>query len=95
MTEAASGVSPVRSERPALELAAAARQPVDAVLQELGSTQTGLTSDEADGRLRTVGPNVLAPIGRNLGKLPTALLACLLRLPAAGHLISHGIKLGR
>jgi Mg2+-importing ATPase len=60
MTEAASGVSPARSERPALELAAAARQPVDAVLQELGSTQTGLTSDQADGRLRTVGPNVLA-----------------------------------
>jgi Mg2+-importing ATPase len=60
MTEAAPGVSPVRSERPALELAAAARQPVDAVLQELGSTQTGLTSDEADDRLRTVGPNVLA-----------------------------------
>ena len=60
MTEAAPGVSPVRSERPALELAAAARQPVDAVLQELGSTQTGLTSGEADGRLRAVGPNVLA-----------------------------------
>jgi P-type Mg2+ transporter len=60
MTEAAPGVSPVRSERPALELAAAARQPVDAVLQELDSTQTGLTSGEADGRLRAVGPNVLA-----------------------------------
>jgi P-type Mg2+ transporter len=60
MTEAAPGVSPARSARPALELAAAARQPVDAVLQELGSTQTGLTSDEANDRLRTVGPNVLA-----------------------------------
>ena len=60
MTKAAPGVSPARSARPALELAAAARQPVDAVLQELGSTQTGLTSDEADDRLRTVGPNVLA-----------------------------------
>jgi P-type Mg2+ transporter len=60
MTEATPRVSPVRSERPALELAAAARQPVDAVLQELGSTQTGLISDEANGRLRAVGPNVLA-----------------------------------
>jgi Mg2+-importing ATPase len=60
MTKAAPGVSPARSARPALELAAAARQPVDAVLQELGSTQTGLTSDEANDRLRTVGPNVLA-----------------------------------
>jgi P-type Mg2+ transporter len=60
MTEATPRVSPVRSERPALELAAAARQPVEAVLQELGSTQTGLISDEANGRLRAVGPNVLA-----------------------------------
>jgi hypothetical protein len=39
MTKAAPGVSPARSARPALELAAAARQPVDAVLQELGSTR--------------------------------------------------------
>jgi P-type Mg2+ transporter len=60
MTEAAPGVSPVRSARPALDLAAAARQPVDAVLHELGSTQTGLTSDQAARWLATVGRNVLA-----------------------------------
>jgi Mg2+-importing ATPase len=47
------------SQRPPLDLAAAARQPVSVVLQELGSTQTGLTSDQAAYRLRTVGRNVL------------------------------------
>jgi Mg2+-importing ATPase len=57
MTKAAPGVSPARS---ALDLAAAARHPVDAVLQELGSTQTGLTSGQAARRLATVGRNVLA-----------------------------------
>jgi P-type Mg2+ transporter len=47
------------SQRPPLDLAAAARQPVSVVLQELGSTQTGLTSDQAAYRLHTVGHNVL------------------------------------
>jgi Cation transporter/ATPase, N-terminus len=60
MTEAAPPVSSARSQRPALDLAAAARHPVDAVLHELGSTQTGLTSDQAARRLATVGRNVLA-----------------------------------
>jgi magnesium-transporting ATPase (P-type) len=60
MTEVARLVSPPWSKRPALELAAAARYPVGVVLQELGSTPAGLTSEEAAGRLRTVGRNVLA-----------------------------------
>jgi P-type Mg2+ transporter len=60
MSEAALPVSPARSEPAALDLAAAARHPVDAVLHELGSTQAGLTSEEAASRLRTLGPNVLA-----------------------------------
>jgi P-type Mg2+ transporter len=60
MTEVARPVSPPWSKRPALDLAAAARYPVDVVLQELGSTQAGLTSEEAARRLRTVGRNVLA-----------------------------------
>jgi len=60
MTEAAPPVSSAWSQGPALDLAAAARQPVDAVLHELGSTQTGLTSDQAARRLATVGRNVLA-----------------------------------
>ncbi|HEV8423997.1 MAG TPA: magnesium-translocating P-type ATPase [Actinomycetes bacterium] len=60
MTEAAPPVSSAWSQRPALDLAAAARHPVDAVLHELGSTQTGLTSDQAARRLATVGRNVLA-----------------------------------
>jgi P-type Mg2+ transporter len=46
--------------RPPLDLAAAAHQPVSMVLQELGSTQTGLTSDQAARRLASVGRNVLA-----------------------------------
>jgi Cation transporter/ATPase, N-terminus len=50
---------PARSERPALDLAVAARHPVDAVLQELSSTPTGLTSEEAASRLGTVSRNVL------------------------------------
>ena len=60
MTEVARPVSPPWSKRPALDLAAAARYPVDVVLQELGSTQAGLASEEAARRLRTVGRNVLA-----------------------------------
>jgi Mg2+-importing ATPase len=39
---------------------AAAHKPVSVVLQELGSTRTGLTSDQAASRLATVGRNVLA-----------------------------------
>ncbi len=39
MSEAAPPVSPAWSQRPALDLGAAARHPVSAVLQELGSTQ--------------------------------------------------------
>ncbi len=69
MSEVASPASPASSQRSVLDLATAARQPVSAVLQELGSTQTlqelgstqtGLTSEEAAGRLATVGRNVLA-----------------------------------
>jgi P-type Mg2+ transporter len=57
MSEVAPPVSPAW---PALDLAAAARHPVSVVLQELGSTQTGLTSERAASRLATVGRNVLA-----------------------------------
>jgi Mg2+-importing ATPase len=60
MSEAALPVSPARSEPAALDLTAAARHPTDTVLHELGSTQAGLTSEEAASRLRTLGPNVLA-----------------------------------
>ncbi len=52
-------MSLVRAEVPD-DLAAAARHPVSAVLQELGSTQAGLTSEQAASRLATVGRNVLA-----------------------------------
>jgi Mg2+-importing ATPase len=87
VSEAAPSVSPAWSERPALDLAAAARHPVSAVLQELGSTQAGLTSDQAVSRQRTVGRNVLAShevtalgvLGRQLHN-PLLLLL----LPAAG-----------
>ena len=63
MREVASPASPASLQRPALDLAAAARQPVGAVgavLGELGSTQAGLTADQAARRLATVGRNVLA-----------------------------------
>ncbi len=60
MSEVASPASPASSQRSVLDLATAARHPVGAVLQELGSTQTGLTSEEAAGRLASVGRNVLA-----------------------------------
>jgi Mg2+-importing ATPase len=60
MSEVAPPVSPAWSQRPALDLAAAARQPVSVVLGELGSTQAGLTADEAASRLASVGRNVLA-----------------------------------
>ena len=60
MSEVASPASPASSQRSVLDLAGAARHPVGAVLQELGSTPTGLTSEEAAGRLATVGRNVLA-----------------------------------
>src|SRR6266545_7656521 len=60
MSEVASPASPASSQRSVLDLATAARHPVSAVLQELGSTQTGLTSEEAAGRLASVGRNVLA-----------------------------------
>jgi P-type Mg2+ transporter len=52
--------APAWSQRPALDLVAAAHKPVSVVLQELGSTRTGLTSDQAARRLATVGRNVLA-----------------------------------
>jgi Cation transporter/ATPase, N-terminus len=52
---------PITWDTSTLDLAAAARHQVSAVLQELGSTQTGLTSDQAANRLATVGRNVLAP----------------------------------
>jgi hypothetical protein len=52
--------APASSQRSVLDLAAAARYPVGAVLQELGSTQAGLTSEEAASRLASVGRNVLA-----------------------------------
>jgi P-type Mg2+ transporter len=52
--------APAWSQRSPLDLAAAARRPVRVVLQELGSTPTGLTSGQAANRLGTVGRNVLA-----------------------------------
>jgi Mg2+-importing ATPase len=52
--------APASSQRSMLDLAAAARHPVSVVLQELASTQAGLSSEEAARRLATVGRNVLA-----------------------------------
>jgi P-type Mg2+ transporter len=52
--------APALSQRSMLDLAAAGRQLVSVVLQELGSTQAGLSSDQAARRLATVGRNVLA-----------------------------------
>jgi P-type Mg2+ transporter len=52
--------APASSQRSVLDLAAAARQPVGVVLQQLGSTQAGLTSGEAASRLARVGRNLLA-----------------------------------
>jgi P-type Mg2+ transporter len=52
--------APASSQRSMLDLAAAGRSPVSVVLQELGSTLVGLTSEEAARRLATVGRNVLA-----------------------------------
>ena len=60
MSEIAPPMPAAWSPPPALDLAAAARHPVGVVLQELGSAQTGLTSEEAASRLAAVGPNVLA-----------------------------------
>jgi P-type Mg2+ transporter len=51
------------SEPQQLELAAAAALPVADVLSELGSTQKGLSSVEADRRLAVYGPNVLLSHG--------------------------------
>jgi Mg2+-importing ATPase len=88
VSEAAPPVSPVAwSQRPALDLAAAARYPASAVLRELGSTQTGLTADQAASRLATVGRNVLAshkvtPLGVLGRQLRNPLL--ILLLAAAG-----------
>src|SRR5919204_1003617 len=60
MSEVAPPASPASWQRSVLDLAAAAHQPVRVVLRQLGSTQTGLTSDEAASRLASVGRNVLA-----------------------------------
>jgi len=60
VSKVASPAPPAWSQRPPLDLAAAAHKPVSVVLQELGSTPVGLTSDQAASRLRTVGRNVLA-----------------------------------
>jgi P-type Mg2+ transporter len=60
VSKVVSPVSPAWSQRPPLDLVAAGHEPVSVVLQELGSTRTGLTSDQAASRLATVGRNVLA-----------------------------------
>ena len=60
MSNVASPAPPAWSQRPPLDLAAAAHKPVSVVLHELGSTLVGLTSDQAASRLATVGRNVLA-----------------------------------
>jgi Mg2+-importing ATPase len=60
VSQVAAPAPPAWSQWPPLDLAAAARQPVSVVLQELGSSQTGLGSEQAASRLRTVGRNVLA-----------------------------------
>jgi hypothetical protein len=42
-----------------LDLAGAAREPVDEVLERLASSEAGLTESEATGRLAHFGPNAL------------------------------------
>src|SRR5438552_3520040 len=49
----------VRPVKPPLDLTEAARLPSGAVLERLGVTPAGLSTPQADERLRTVGPNVL------------------------------------
>jgi hypothetical protein len=60
VSRVAQPAAPAWSQRPPLDLPAAAHKPVRVVLQELGSTRTGLTSGQAASRLGTVGRNVLA-----------------------------------
>jgi Mg2+-importing ATPase len=48
------------NDPPTLDLAAAACRPVDQVLQQLSSQQSGLSADEAARRLQHFGENVLA-----------------------------------
>jgi magnesium-transporting ATPase (P-type) len=60
VSKVASPAPPAWSQRPPLDLAAAAYKPVSVVLQKLGSSPVGLTSDQVASRLATVGPNVLA-----------------------------------
>ena len=60
MSKVASPAPSAWSQRPPLDLAAAAHKPASVVLQELGSSPVGLTSDQVASRLRTVGRNVLA-----------------------------------
>ena len=75
-----------------VELAAAARAPVDEVLPRLGSGRAGLSSAEAADRLRRFGPN-------SLGTSRVTALAVLLRqlrnplllLLGAGALISFAV----
>ena len=64
-----------RAGATALDLATAARLEVEAVLERLGTQEGGLTGDDADRRLREVGPNVL----RSHGARPLAVLARQLR----------------
>src|SRR6266516_3621277 len=72
---------------PPLGLAEAARLPSGAVLERLGVTPAGLSTPQADERLRTVGPNVLVAhkvtaVGVLLRQLRNPLLILLLAAPA-------------
>ena len=77
----------VRPKMPPLDLAEAARLPSGAVLERLGVTPAGLSTPQADERLRTVGPNVLVAhkvtaLGVLLRQLRNPLLILLLAAAA-------------
>jgi Mg2+-importing ATPase len=80
-----------RLEVIAVELSAAASQPVAQVLAALESTSTGLTAADAAQRLKTYGPNVLAEHRVTAGAvLLRQLRNPLLILLAAAALVSGG-----
>src|SRR5689334_23667140 len=77
----------LRPGTPPLALADAARLPPGAVLERLGVTSAGLSTRQAQERLRTVGPNVLVEhkvtaVGVLLRQLRNPLLILLLAAAA-------------
>ena len=90
----------VRPEMPPLDLAEAARLPSGTVLERLGVTLAGLSTPQADERLRTVGPNVLVThkvtaVGVLLRQLHNPLLILLLAAAAVSGATGDPTRGGR